>query len=192
VTNRKKSIKLIQFTIFLVALFLFYNTYQNKNESIKNPIKVESKINSDTNSFNNVTYSGFDLNGNRYTLQAEIAEFKTETPELINMKKVIANFYLKDNSLLKVVSNEGLYNNETFDMSFKEDVKASYLKNVMLSDQLNYSSSSGNLLASGNVRGESVEKGKFFADSVKYNLTNKILDFSMFGNNRVKVKIEDK
>ncbi len=191
-TNRKKSIKLIQFTIFLVALFLFYNTYQNKNESIKNPIKVESKINSDTNSFNNVTYSGFDLNGNRYTLQAEIAEFKTETPELINMKKVIANFYLKDNSLLKVVSNEGLYNNETFDMSFKEDVKASYLKNVMLSDQLNYSSSSGNLLASGNVRGESVEKGKFFADSVKYNLTNKILDFSMFGNNRVKVKIEDK
>ena len=191
-TNRKKSIKLIQFTIFLVALFLFYNTYQNKNESIKNPIKVESKINSDTNSFNNVTYSGFDLNGNRYTLQAEIAEFKTETPELINMKKVIANFYLKDNSLLKVVSNEGLYNNETFDMSFKEDVKASYLKNVMLSGQLNYSSSSGNLLASGNVRGESVEKGKFFADSVKYNHTKKILDFSMFGNNRVKVKIEDK
>ena len=189
-TNRKKSIKLIQFTIFLVALFLFYNTYQNKNESIKNPIKVESKINSDTNSFNNVTYSGFDLNGNRYTLQAEIAEFKTETPELINMKKVIANFYLKDNSLLKVVSNEGLYNNETFDMSFKEDVKASYLKNVMLSDQLNYSSSSGNLLASGNVRGESVEKGKFFADSVKYNLTNKILDFSMFGKKQINIKLK--
>ena len=189
-TNRKKSIKLIQFTIFLVALFLFYNTYQNKNESIKNPIKVESKINSDTNSFNNVTYSGFDLNGNRYTLQAEIAEFKTETPELINMKKVIANFYLKDNSLLKVVSNEGLYNNETFDMSFKEDVKASYLKNVMLSDQLNYSSSSGNLLASGNVRGESVEKGKFFADNVEYDLTNKMLDLSMLGNKQVNLKLK--
>ena len=190
-TNRKKSIKLIQFTIFLVALFLFYNTYQNKNESIKNPIKVESKINSDTNSFNNVTYSGFDLNGNRYTLQAEIAEFKTETPELINMKKVIANFYLKDNSLLKVVSNEGLYNNETFDMSFKEDVKASYLKNVMLSDQLNYSSSSGNLLASGNVRGESVEKGEFFADKVKYHITKKTLEFSMFGSKQVNIKLKN-
>ena len=190
-TNRKKSIKLIQFTIFLVALFLFYNTYQNKNESIKNPIKVESKINSDTNSFNNVTYSGFDLNGNRYTLQAEIAEFKTETPELINMKKVIANFYLKDNSLLKVVSNEGLYNNETFDMSFKEDVKASYLKNVMLSDQLNYSSSSGNLLASGNVRGESVEKGEFFADNVEYHITKKTLEFSMFGSKQVNIKLKN-
>ena len=190
-TNRKKSIKVIQFTIFLIASLLFYNTYQNRDGSIEKSVKVELDTGTDTNSFNDVVYSGFDLNGNRYTLNADFAEFETETPELINMKNVIANFYLKDNSLLKIVSNEGLYNNITLDMEFEEDVKATYKDNVIISDQLNYFNKKSKLLASGNVRGESVEKGNFFADSVEYDLTDKILDFSMFNNNRVNVKLKN-
>ena len=80
--------------------------------------------------------------------------------------------------LLTIVSDEGLYNNISLDMNFKKNVKANYLTNTLLSDQINYSNTDGKLLASGNVRGESVEKGKFIADNVEYNLTNKTLDFS--------------
>ena len=61
----------------------------------------------------------------------------------------------------------------------------------MLSDQLTYSNSNGRLLASGNVRGESIEKGKIFADNAEYNLTNKTLDFSMFDNKQVNIKLKN-
>ena len=61
----------------------------------------------------------------------------------------------------------------------------------MLSDSLDYSNSNSKLLASGNVRGESVEKGEFIADTVEYNLSNKTLDFSMFGNKQVNIKLKN-
>tara|TARA_B100000780_G_scaffold269092_1_gene227607 strand:+ start:285 stop:860 length:576 start_codon:yes stop_codon:yes gene_type:complete len=191
VTDRKKKILLIQFIIFLIAAFLLYNTYRNKNEITKEIVKIKAETDSNTNSFTDIEYSGFDLNGNRYTLNAGKADFNTEKPEAINMKNVVANFYLKDNTILTITSDEGFYNNISLDMNFKENVKAAYLTNTLLSDRLNYSNSDGKLLASGNVRGESVEKGKFIADNVEYDLTNKTLDFSMFGNKQVNMKLKN-
>ena len=119
------------------------------------------------------------------------ADFKTESPELINMKEVIAKFYLKDDTILTVISDEGLYNNITLDMKFKKNVEADFLTHTLLSDLLSYSSSLGKLIATGNVRGESIEKGEFSADNVEYNLANKTLDFSMFGNKQVNVKLKN-
>ena len=189
--DRKKVIILVQLTIFLVALFLLYNTYRDKNKIPINVMLIESETDPDTNSFTDIEYSGFDLNGNRYTLNAVQADFKTETPEIIKMEGVVANFYLKDNTILKVVSNKGLYNTTTLNMNFKENVKSTYLTNNLFSDQLTYSNSESKLLASGNVRGESVEKGEFFADNVEYSLTDKTLELSMFGNERVNVKLKN-
>ena len=94
------------------------NNRENKKE-LETFIKIETETSPDTNSFTDIEYSGFDLNGNRYVLKARRANFKTETPELINMKEVIADFYLKDNTVLTVISEEGLYNNVTLDMSFE-------------------------------------------------------------------------
>jgi len=191
VIKRRKKIILLQLVIFIVAAFLLYNTYHDKNNTTNEIVKIKTKTDPDTNSFVDVEYSGFDLNGNRYTLNAGEANFKTKTPEFIDMKNVNANFYLKDDTLLKVISDSGLYNNKTLDMIFIDNVKATYLTSTLLSDRLDYSNTDGKLLASGNVRGESVEKGKFFADNVEYDLTNKTLDFSMLGNKQVNIKVKN-
>tara|TARA_B100000780_G_scaffold214221_1_gene153751 strand:+ start:1215 stop:1790 length:576 start_codon:yes stop_codon:yes gene_type:complete len=191
VITRKKKIILIQLTIFLTASLLLYNTYRDKNQKIKEEVKIEVETNPDTNSFSDVEYSGFDLNGNRYTLNAIKADFKTETPEKINMTDVTANFYLKDGAVLKVISDTGLYNNVTLNMKFENNVKATYLTDTLLSDQLTYSNTNAKLLLSGNVRGESINKGEFFADNIEYDLANKTLDFSMFGNSQVNIKIKN-
>ena len=188
--SRKKKIILIQLTIFLVASTLLYYTYREKNKIIEE-VKIETESDLDTNSFTDIEYSGFDLNGNRYILKAGKADFKTDAPEKVNMKYVIANFYLKDDTILKVTSDEGLYNNITLDMNFWKNVKADYLTHNFLSDQLVYSNSNAELIATGNVRGESIEKGKFTADNVKYNLTDKTLDFSMFNKKQVNIKLKD-
>ena len=189
--NRRKKIILIQLTIFLVASFLLYNTYRDKNEKIEKVVEIKANSDPDTNTFKNIEYSGFDLNGNRYVLNAGIADFKNETPENINMKKVKANFYLKDDTILQVVSAEGVYNNITLNVEFTKNVKTTYLTNTLFSDKLIYTNTSGKLLASGNVRGESVEKGKFFADKVEYNVVNKTIDFSMIGKKKVNMKIKN-
>jgi hypothetical protein len=191
VINRRKKIILIQLTIFLVASFLLYNTYKDKNEKIEKVVEIKANSDPNTNTFKNIEYSGFDLNGNRYILNAGTADFKNETPENINMKKVKANFYLKDDTILQVVSAEGVYNNITLNVEFTKNVKTTYLTNTLFSDKLIYTNTSGKLLASGNVRGESVEKGKFFADKVEYNVVNKTINFSMIGKKKVNMKIKN-
>ena len=190
-TSRKKNLLLIQITIFFVATALLYNTYRDQEKEMETAIKIEAETDPDTNSFTDIEYSGFDLNGNRYILKAKQANFKTETPELINMKVVIGKFYLKDNSILTIFSDNGIYNNITLDMEFKDNVNADYLTHTLFSDLLSYSNSNAKLIASGNVKGESIEKGEFIADSVEYSLKNKTLDLSMFDNEQVKVKIKN-
>ena len=189
--SRKKNLFLIQFIVFLVAITLLYNTYSDKNNETLNTVKIEVNANPDANSFTDIEYSGFDLAGNRYLLKAGEAEFNTETPELINMKEVVAKFYLKDNTILTVVSSEGLYNNITLDMNFRNNIKVDYLNHVLFSDLLSYSNTNGKLIATGNVRGESIEKGKFIADNIEYDLTDKNLNISMFGSKQVNVKLKN-
>ena len=188
---RKKNLLLVQITIFLVASTLLYNTYRDKNQTVESFVKIEVETSPDTNSFTDIEYSGFDLTGNRYVLKAKQADFKTETPEVINMNEVFAKFYLKDGTVLTVVSDAGVYNNVTFDMEFSNNVQSNYLTHILQSDLLSYSSSNTKLIATGNVRGESIEKGEFSADNVEYDLSDKSLNFSMFGSKQVNVKLKN-
>ena len=68
--KRKTKIIYIQVTIFLVALFLLYNTYRDTSEKVDDFVVIKTETDFDTNSFTDVKYSGFDLNGNRYILNA--------------------------------------------------------------------------------------------------------------------------
>ena len=190
-TPRKKNIFLIQLTIFLVATTLLYKTYSDKTKKTEPLDKIKAESSTGTNSFTDIEYSGFDLTGNRYVLNAQKADFKTETPELINMKLVNAKFFLKDDTIFTVISDKGIYNTITFDMEFKENVKANYLTHNLLSDFLSYSNLKSKLIATGNVRGTSIEKGEFTADNVEYNLNSKTLNFSMFGSKQVNVKLKN-
>ena len=189
--SRRKKIILVQVSIFLIATSLLYSTYRDKNKETQEVVEIKSETDPNINVFNDIEYSGFDLNGNRYTLKADVANFNTDTAEIINMEQVTANFYLKDDTILKVVSDKGFYNNVTLDMKFSNNVEATYLSNSIISDQLDYSNSKGKLLASGNVKGESVEKGEFIADNVEYEFKNKTLNFSMFGKKQVNIKIKN-
>jgi hypothetical protein len=191
VIGRKKSLFLIQLTIFFVASFMIYNTYRDKNEEKKDLVIIKTESSTSVNSFTDVEYSGFDLNGNRYVLKAANADFKTEKPELINMQEVIAKFYLKDDTILTVTSNAGIYNNLTLDMNFKENVRTEYLTHSLVSDLLSYSNLNGKLVSTGNVKGKSVDRGEFSADNVEYDLSDKTLNFSMFGTKQVNVKIKN-
>lgn len=194
-TLRRKKILLIQIFIFLAASVLLYYTYYEKNTNPLLKAEFEKKIqksnvNENKNTFENIEYKGLDLNGNRYSVNAEKASFIITKPEEINMEIMLVYFYFKDSTVLRIESKSGVYNNQTFDMQFRDQVKAKYEENYLFSDKLNYFSNSGLITISGNILGESIQ-GDVVADKAVIKIKDKTLNLSMFDENQVNVNLKD-
>ena len=123
--DRKKKLRLIQFFLLFFGLLIIYLTYYNK-EIAPEQEKIsqeKSKINEgdaseDKDLFFNIKYSGFDLQGNRYSLKSKEAYFDELDQAVVYMKIVDAVFYFKDGTILYVKADNGVYNNKTLDMKF--------------------------------------------------------------------------
>ena len=127
--ERKRKLKIIQFSLLLIASIIIYFTYSNKNtDNFKenlNTINEENKnfnsteLNENENIFFNIEYSGIDLSGNRYILRSEEAKNNKLDQEIIQMKNFTAFFYFKYDTILEIRSKFGVYNNKTLDMKLK-------------------------------------------------------------------------
>ena len=194
-TRKRRKNLLIRTFIFIFAILLLYSTYKNKD---REPEKIADKNlekenilegKEKTNTFEDVEYKGIDLNGNRYIIKSEIADFKLETPNKINMLIMTAIFYFKDGTVLKVKGDKGTYNNKNYNMEFRDNIIAEYEQSYLFADKLDYLNTDSLLTISGNVRTESV-KGDMSADNLVFDLSKKTLDISMFNNNQVNVKLK--
>lgn len=196
-THRKKKLLLIQISIFIFACSLIFFSYYNQNSQIlpevnksNNSIRGKKLLTEkESNTFENIEYNGIDLNGNRYLIKSENADFDVDKPELINMKVMQSIFYFKDGTTLYVTGDYGTYNNKTNDMTFRDNIVALYLDNKLYADNLDYFNTKSLLIVYGNVQSESPE-GNIEADNLKVDLSTKTLNLSMFNNNGVKVKLK--
>ena len=197
-TKRKKKLIIIQSTLFFAAILIIFYIFNKSNlpkEDLK--VKIIEKNNENTkientdqgNRFEDVTYSGLDTNNNRYILKSQIAEFETSKPEVIEMTNMKATFYFKDNTVLYVSSDKGIYNNKTNDMKFIDNVKSEYEKNYLYSDNLDYLNTSNLLSVYGNVTGSGLN-GDIEADKLNFDISKKTLDISMFDNKQVNVNLK--
>ncbi len=195
-TNRKKKILIGQIFLFICAVsivFLIFNQQNQVSEnSSKEKILKDEKIveQSTKNKFEKITYSGVDINGNRYTLTSDIAEFDISKPEIIFMEIMKATFYFKDDTILYVNSLKGVYNNKTNDMYFKKNVTAKYEESVIYSNNLDYNNTKNLLTAYGDVKGNNLE-GDIEADKLNFDLSKKTLDISMFNNKQINVNLKN-
>ena len=195
-TNRKKKILLAQDFIFIVAISLLFFTYTSKDEGKISPVITKNlpsnqEINkSKKNYFEDVEYKGIDLNGNRYVIESEVADFELDNPELINMKIMSATFYFKDGTILTVKGDYGNYNNITNDMEFRENIKAVYADNILFADNLDYLNLKNKITIYGNVKSESIN-GNIQADKLVFDLSAKTLDVSMFDQDKINVNIKN-
>ena len=160
------------------------------------PKSQQKKINSqltdkkleNTDIFYNIEYSGLDLAGNRYTLKSEEAYNNKSNNELINMKFVEAVFYFKDDTILYVKSNEGLYNNKTLDMNFYGNVTAKYQESELFAEKAEYSNLRSYLTISENVEIKDV-KGSMFAEKLLFDIKKQKLNIASFNGGKVSANL---
>ena len=198
--ERKKKIRLVQIIFLFLGLFTIFFTYlkreTNQKEtliSVETKKKIEKQLSDqktidDSDTFYNVEYSGFDLNGNRYIIKCKEAVVNKNSIELIKMQFVNAKFYFKDDTTLFINSESGIYNNKTLDIQFSKNVRGSYLNSKLFAQNANYSNSSGYVSISNNVIIED-PKGSVFAKKLLFDIKTKTLKISSSQNERVKANI---
>ena len=199
--ERKKRIKIIQLSLLILSCIILYVTYSNQFNSPDKEIvskEIENKVTqqlldqSDTgDTFYNISFSGLDLSGNRYILNASEAKNDKEIPEKIYMKKVDAIFYFKDGSNLKILAEEGIYNNKTLDMIFERNIRAFYENSTLIAQKAQFTNSKGLLIVSDEIKFED-PNGVLFADKILFDLNEQTLNVSAFENRKVNANINIK
>ena len=196
--ERKKKLLFIQFSLLLIGLLVIYLTYYNKelNQQVNAPIIDENKINvkskndmgEEVDLFFNVEYTGLDLNGNRYLLKSNEAYLDKTDPALVYMSVLEATFFFKDDTILYVWSDKGIYNNSTLDMKFTENVKAQYLTTDLFSDKAEYSNTGNYLSVYENVKLND-DRGNLIADKLYFDISKQKLDITSFNNNKINANV---
>ena len=199
--ERKKKLRFTQIFLFIfgliVILITFLDSKKNLDQKILSPedqkeiTKKLSQTEGAGDVFYNIEYSGIDLAGNRFILKSEEAISEISSNDIINMKFVEANFYFKDETVLKIVSDNGTYNNRTLDMKFFNNIQADYNGSKLLAENAEYSNLESFLTISNNVR-LTDEKGTMFADKLVFDIKSKSLNVTSLNDNIVKSKVRYK
>ena len=197
--DRKKKIKIIQLLLLFSGILIIYFTYYNKELSEKDNIisksvreKVEKqnegKESKESDVFFDIEYSGLDLNGNRYLLKSEEAQIDETRSEIVYMNVVNATFYFKDDTILYVWSDTGIYNTKTLDRRFEKYIKAKYLGSELFAEKAEYSNSENYLSIYENVKINDI-KGNLIADKLLFDISSQELDITSFNNGKINANV---
>ena len=199
--DRKKKLKIFQILLLIFGTSIIFFTYwtNNDNENLlsksdqkKIQMQLEQKTKNDTGDFFvNIQYNGIDLAGNRYVLKSKEAYNSSENKEIVNMRYVDAVFYFKDGTELKILSDEGVYNNKTLDMNFKKNVEAKYQGSELFAGIAKYSNSESFLTISKNVEVRDA-KGTVFAEKLLFDVKNQTLDIASKLDEKVVTNVQIK
>ena len=191
--ERKLRLRLIQICLLLVGTIIIFITYYNSDKGLEKNLLTSNerklsdqatKLSKNNDFFYNIKYTGLDLSGNRYVLESEEATTNKSNQELVSMRVVKAVFYLKDNTVLTINSDRGIYNNQTLDMTFEENVKAVYEGSELFAQKAIYSNSKSLLNISNKVKIVD-SRGEMIADKLSFDIKNQTLNISCFKNGKI-------
>ena len=198
--ERKKKLRIIQLSLLFIGISIIIFTYADRKRDPVNDIftketqeKIRKQLSNQNQTaegdiFFNIEYSGLDLAGNRYILKAEQATNKKENLEIVNMDKVTATFFFKDNTTLYVTSDNGIYNNKTLDMKFFNNVEATYEGSELYSQKADYSNSNSFLTISENVKIKD-QRGTMLADKLFFDIKKQKLNIASFNDGKINANI---
>ena len=198
--TRKKKLIIAQLSLVTLGFLIIILTYFNNNEkeyeqiiSTEKQKKIKERLSKNNegkqiDAFYNIQYSGLDLEGNRYILKSLEAYNSDKDQSQIDMINVEASFFFKDNTILKVFSKEGMYNNKNQDMVFNGDVKAFYEGSELFADKAEYSNSKSYLIISENVKVNDI-RGSIYADELLFDIKKRKLNIVSTDKKKVNANI---
>ncbi len=196
--ERKKKLRIIQFLLLIIGTIIIFYTYLNKSKNDIAEIipsetqeKLKKQIDNNQNqgdTFYNIEYSGVDLAGNRYKLKSKEASNIKSNKEVVKMKFVEAIFYFKDDTVLNIQSNYGIYNNRTLDMTFSGDVQAFYQGSKLFAQKAEYSNSESFLTISEKVKIDDT-RGIMFADKLLFDIKKQTLNIASFNDGKIDANV---
>ena len=196
--ERKKKLRIVQFILLIIGTIIIFYTYLNKSKNYKTEIitsetqeKLKKQIDNNQNqgdTFYNIEYSGVDLAGNRYRLKSKEASNIKSNKEVVKMKFVEAIFYFKDDTVLNIQSNYGIYNNRTLDMTFSGDVQAFYQGSKLFAQKAEYSNSESFLTISEKVKIDDT-RGIMFADKLLFDIKKQTLNIASFNDGKIDANV---
>ena len=122
--NRKTTqLSLVSFGLFLIiATYFFYpkiykDKFIEKAEGIRD--EMISTEDDNSNTFENIEYTGAYNIHNPFTVSSEKAYILKEDPNIVHMAKMKVILHMKDGRIIVIASDKGRYNKETYDAFFE-------------------------------------------------------------------------
>ena len=189
--QQKAQLVLISIGLLLILLTYLYYPYMNKNKLQDDQFvqkDSEKTLNDAQSAFENVEYEGITSTMQRFSVKSESAYILDKNPDLVFMKKMRVELYLKDGRIVTIISDRGKYHKESHDCWFEENVVADDGETKIFANNLD-------LLATENfVKIYQQVKlihptGTLQADQVDYDFETKYFKVSMFDEKTVKMKV---
>ena len=165
----------------MISVF-FYQKYFLEKKT-KTEIMLESKkeveLENKNNLIKNLKYDVILNNNSQYTITSDLSEIMyIENTELVSMINVTAKFIDKDNSILTIISDKGIFNNSSYNTKFENNVKILYLGHIIYSEKLDLNFDENIATIYENVIYQGLQ-GTIEADNVKINLITKNIEIFM-------------
>ena len=175
--------------LIIVSIIFFFSNYYEVDKAVKTEnLKSENiDTNDNLNIIENINYSSFDKDGNKYLITAKTGEIYQNNFNNIKMKYVSAKIIFLNQEYLEIKSNYANYNRETSETLFYDEVLSSYLDNKISSNELQLLFDDKLAKIKDNVVYMS-KQGKLEADEVLLDLRTKKAKISM-NNSEEKIKI---
>ena len=174
---------LILGTYFLYPIFLEKKIVKNKLVEEEFVTKSDEK-----NKFENVEYRGLYNIDNEFVIKSTNAHILNSDPDVVYMENVKVILQLKEKNNIIITSDKGIYNKVTYDIYFKQNVKAVDGKTVLLAENLDLMSNEDSASIYNKVVLNS-ENGTLNADRVDYDFDTKYYKITMFNDDKVKLKL---
>ena len=190
--QQKIQLVLIFIGFFLILLTYFYYPYMEKNKLLKDQSAREDLKNTTNNAqlttFESVEYEGlYDLD-KPFSVKSEKAHILDEEPDIVYMTNMNVVLYLKDERIVRIISNRGRYNKATYDCFFEEDVRATDGETKIFSENLDLLATENFVKIYNSVK-LNHSTGSLRADKIDYNFETKYFKVSMFDDSVVKMKV---
>ena len=191
--QQKAQLVLISIGLLLILLTYLYYPRMNKNKLQDDQFvqkDSEKTLNDAQSTFENVEYEGITSTMQRFSVKAENAYILDENPNLVFMKKMRVELYLKDGRIVTIISDRGRYHKESHDCWFEKNVVVNDGETKIFAENLDLLATEKFVKIYNKVRLNN-PTGSLQADQIDYDFETKYFKVSMFGDKLVKMKITE-